>query len=99
MNALAFQGSTPIGSGCDGTGVCTKTNQHGFAAMAFAHELTDVEFTLAPHGRCARLTHMRVVRPHNDLPASTLSIQVSKQRLKCHGHLAITPAPTPKAPT
>src|SRR5947209_19188015 len=67
--------------------------------MAFAHELTDVEFTLAPHGRCARITHMRVVRPHNDLRASALSIQMSNQSLKCLGHMAITQVPGRNAPT
>ncbi len=67
--------------------------------MAFARELTDVEFTLAPHRCCACITHMRVVRPHHHLRASTFSLQVGDQSLKRAGHMAITQVPGRNAPT
>src|SRR3982074_3310513 len=72
-DALALRRRVPVGRGCYRTVVGAEAHLPCVAAMALAHELTDIEFATVSHFGGARVAQMRVMRPDDHLRASLVA--------------------------
>ena len=62
--------------------VGSEPDQHDVAATPLAREPPDVELAALGHLGRARISDMRVVRPHDNLSASDLAIEMPRHCIK-----------------
>ena len=75
---LALGDSAPFTGSSDGARVRRESDQSRIVAVFFTHQLSQRDLPVGAHLGGSRVTHMRVMRPHDDSSGlgSTLPVQV-----------------------
>src|SRR5438105_94233 len=92
-HALVLRRRIPIRSRGHRAMMGGEADEHRFAGIPFAHELTDVELAAFADLGCTRVAQVRVVLPDHDLRFASAALEVRGQRFQRLRHMRIASVP------